>query len=221
MGVENPPECLAEPDEMIFENAPSEKYLSDAFSFRDDLKQAQFLLQAAESEVKAQQADFIPSFFVEGNYVHGDTDQLFYGDKNDWDVALKASYPLFTGFSNTADVEKAKSRLAEASAYLNRLKREIQVEVLTVYSDILTQQKVIKSIKDQVLASTANYEQITAQFNEGLASAVDVVDAQTALNESEQQLANAYYRLQIDQLRLKLATGILGRNIIKSNEQDS
>jgi len=76
-----------------------------------------------------------------------------------------------------------------------------------VYLDIKTQEKVLASLRDQVQSAQANYEQILAQFEEGLVSSVDVVDAQTALNEAELRLARAYYTYQLDQLRLRLATG--------------
>jgi outer membrane protein TolC len=43
---------------------------------------------------------------------------------------------------------------------------------------------------------------------------VDVVDAETALNEAELGLASAYYQLQLDHLSLQLATGAFLKDML-------
>ncbi len=220
LGTDLPPIGVKEPEERVFTNDPLATYIDKGLKYRTDIQSAELQVKAAESDVKAEQSDFIPDFFIEGSYVQSDTDALYYGDKNDWDVALKASYPLYTGHRNTSEVTKSKARLAETRANLKRLKQETKVKVRSVYYDILTQQKVITNIKDQVAAASANYQQVTAQFNEGVSSSVDVVDAETALNEAETQLARSYYRFQLDQLRMDLATGTLEKDLLNTNNQD-
>jgi len=220
LGTDNPPADIAEPEERIFTNDPLMTYTAKGLKFRTDIQSAQLQVKAAESNVKAEQSDFIPDFFIEGRYVQSDSEKLYYGDKNNWDVALKAAYPIYTGHRDSSEITKSKARLAETQANLKRLKQEAQVMIRSVYYDILTQQKVIKNVKDQVAAASANYQQVTAQFNEGLSSSVDVVDAETALNEAENQLARSYYRFQLDQLRMDLATGTLEEDLLNTNNQD-
>ena len=66
----------------------------------------------------------------------------------------------------------------------------------------------------QVKAAERNYQQVTAQFEEGLATAVDQVDAFTALNQAENQLANAHYTYQLNLIKLKLATGTFHKDAV-------
>jgi outer membrane protein len=214
LGIENAPLSVKEPEERTFGNDPPDTYIHNALKFRADVQQAQLLVKAAEYAVKAEKSDFIPDFSVRGSYVLGDTDELYYGDKDHWEVALTASYPLYSGNRDVSELLKSKAFLAESKSMLNRLKQEVRVTVRSVYFDIHTQQKVIKNIKDQVSAASANYQQVTAQFEEGLVSSVDLVDAQTVLNEAESQLAKSYYRLQIDQLRMDRAVGTLEMDIL-------
>jgi outer membrane protein TolC len=104
-------------------------------------------------------------------------------------------------------VKQARHRKSEIEAEYRRLERTVSTEIRSVYLDLKTQEKVIDSLEQEVKSATANYEQIVAQFNEGLVTAVDVVDAQTALNEAERRLSLAFYNYQLNLLRLRLATG--------------
>lgn len=213
LGINDPPPCVAQPEKRPPENISPDQYCQAAFDNRPDIQVAKASLTAARDSVKARRGSFLPSLFLQGSYVRSDTNQLFFSNYQDWNIALEATYPLFTGFRNTGELRRAKAAEKQTAAALTRLKQEIRVDVRSTCYEIQTQQKVIKSLQDQVQSATANYDQVTAQFKEGVASSVDVVDAQTVLNEAENRLANAYYQLQIDRVRLKLATGELGRDL--------
>ncbi|MFO8111695.1 MAG: TolC family protein [Desulfosalsimonadaceae bacterium] len=207
MGIPTPPDSVKEPETIEMEDATVDAYIEYAFQHRQDLLAAEKWLLAAESNVKAERRDFFPSLSVEGSYSMVDEDLVYEGDDYNWQAALVASLPLFTGFKNTADVAKARAAESEMQAAYNRAKQEIRLDVRQAYADIQTRKKMIRHLNDQVDSARANYEQVSAKFEEGLASTVDLVDADTALNEAELSMANVYYRLQLDHLSLKLATG--------------
>ncbi len=207
MGISTPPASVKEPETIETADATVDAYIEYAFQHRQDLLAAEKWLLAAESNVKAERRDFFPSLSVEGSYSLVDEDRIYDGDDYNWQAALVASLPLFTGFKNTADVAKARAQKSEMQAAYNRAKQEIRLDVRSAYVDIQTRKKMIRHLTDQVDAARAHYDQVSAKFEEGLASTVDLVDADTALNEAELSLANVYYRLQLDHLRLQLATG--------------
>ncbi len=207
MGIPTPPDSVKEPETIEKEDAAVDAYIEYAFKNRKDLLAAEKWLLAAESSVKAERRDFFPSLSLEGSYSLVDEDRIYYGDDYNWQAALVATIPLFTGFKNTADVAKARAAQSEMQAAYNRAKQEIRLDVRQAYADIQTRKKMIRHLTDQVDAARAHYDQISAKFEEGLASTVDLVDADTALNEAELSLANVYYRLQLDHLALQLATG--------------
>ena len=72
----------------------------------------------------------------------------------------------------------------------------------------------MKSLTDQYIFAKENYNSVSKQFDYGLASSLDVLDANTALLDSERQLANVMYLYQFSTLRLKRATGILLSTIL-------
>jgi len=214
MGVPEPPESLQEPESISEELMPLEQYVDLAFENRRDLQAAEEAFNAASEQVNAEQADFIPDFALQGRYSRANEDELYYGEDYVWDVSVIGSYPLFTGFRNRAEITRARAVKAEAVAGWRRLQQEIRVAVRSAYADIQTQKRVITSLEDQLESARANYRQVTAQFEEGLASAVDVVDAETALNEAERRLAITYYLYQLDRLNLRVATGTFAAGLL-------
>ena len=174
---------------------------------RRDLQQLAGTRQAAAMSLEAEKGDYWPRFSVEGAYSKTNEEDLYFGETEDWNISLVATYPLFTGFRDESEVKQARHRKSEIEAEYRRLERTVSTEIRSVYLDLKTQEKVIDSLEQEVKSATANYEQIVAQFNEGLVTAVDVVDAQTALNEAERRLSLAFYNYQLNLLRLRLATG--------------
>ncbi len=210
LGAQEPPDQLLSPDEVEFGDQMVQPYTELAFEKRRDLQELEETIQALDRRTRSEQADITwPEFSAQGSYTHTDQEELFFDEHDDWQVALKAEYPLFTGWRNTAEVSRARADQRAARARYERLRQAINAQVRSVYLDIRTQEKVIKSLEDQVESSRSNYEQTVAQFNEGLASSVDVVVAEADLNEVENRLANARFTYQLAQIQLKLATGTL------------
>jgi outer membrane protein len=214
IGLESVPGEITEPSEREFTPVPVSDLYQTAMEKRQDLHQAEKQVLVAEKRVDFEWADYFPNLSLEGQYTQTDEPDLFYGEHDDWQATLKLSYPLFTGWRTTAQVDKAKSGLMQANEALNRLKKEIRNQVRSVYLDIQTQKKVIEQIEEQVKAADRNYQQVTAQFEQGLVTAVDQVDAFTALNEAENRLAQAYYSYQLDQIRMELVMGTFQTDLL-------
>ena len=215
MGTEAVADSLEEPVERTFSSRPVAELFATALDNRQDYDQAAKQLQAAQQRVAFEKADFYPNLSLTGEYIRTDEDALFYGDDYNWEASLVLSYPLFTGWQTSAEVDRARSEKNQAEFSLSRLRKQIRTEVRSVYLDIQTQQKVIDQLRQQVATARRNYEQVTAQFEQGLLTAVDQVDAFTALNEAENRLAQAYYTYQLDLIRLELATGTFQEDLLK------
>lgn len=215
LGIESTPGSLVEPGEKSFAQAQIVDLYNKALKNRKDFKQAQKELQGRKENVSVEKADFFPRLSFTGQYTRTDEKGLYYGEYDDWRAALEVSFPLFTGWKNSADVDRAKAEKNKAEYSLARLRKQIRNEVRSVYLNILTQQKVIDQLGKQVQSAEENYRQVTARFQQGLVTAVDQIDAFTALTESENRLAQAYYTYQLDLIQLKLATGTFQNDLLE------
>ncbi len=220
MGMDTVSGPVTEPSEKTFTSVKVSELYQKALDQRPDYRQAKDQVRVAEQRVDFEQADYFPNLSLEGEYIRADDSAVFFGEREDWQATLKLSYPLFTGWRTSAEVDQAKSGLLEAKSMLRRLEKAIRTQVKSVYLDIQTQKRVIAQLKEQVKAARRNYKQVSAQFEQGLVTAVDQIDAFTALNEAENRLAQAYYTYQLDQIRLDLATGTFHPNLAAKEFSD-
>jgi outer membrane protein len=156
-----------------------------------------------------------PTLAVEGVYYKKDETRETSGLVKDSAYAgLRLIFPFFEGGLRVAEVQEADAKRRQVDYAYADLKKTIDVEVETAYLDHLTQKGLLKSLTDQYIFAKENYNAVSKQFDFGLASSLDVLDANTALLDAERQLANVIYLYQFSSLRLKRATGVLLSTIL-------
>jgi len=206
-------------DAFVIEGCPTmnvECLKDRAESERADLKALSVQKRIAEDQVTFAKGSYWPTVGVEGSYMKKDETRETGGLVKDSAYAgIRFSFPFFEGGLRVAEVQEAEARKRQVDYAYADLKKTIDVEVETAYLDHITQKGLLKSLTDQYTFAKENYNSVSKQFDFGLASSLDVLDANTALLESERQLANVIYLYQFSALRLKRATGILLSSIFK------
>ncbi|MGM0381850.1 MAG: TolC family protein [bacterium] len=213
MGIDKLQEDVKDIEEKEAVDEPVDEYYQLAFNNRRDLQAVQKTEKALAERLKSEQANYSPRVGLEGSYDYQDEGRV--GDEEEfWQVMLQASYPLFTGWRETAQINKVRSTFDQATARLEEKRRSVKIDVRSAFLEMQTEEKVISSARDQVEAARKNYEEIVARFEEGLVTSLDVSDAHDALSQAEQSLAASYYQQQLNILRLKLAAGVYKQELL-------
>ncbi len=207
LGLDRLPASPAERPAPTIPEAPREEYIRRAMENRRDLTKAREELRAARSNRLLEAGDYYPRLNLAGTYEWFPENERFHGTDEDWRVTLQASFPLFSGFREDAQLKQARARLRQARSRLERTRREVRVQVKSAHLDVQSQRKLVDTLRDQVAFARSNYRQVTAGFEQGVASSVDVVDAFTTLSEARSRLAAAVVNQQLQVLQLRLATG--------------
>jgi outer membrane protein len=177
---------------------------------RAELKALQIQQRIAEDQVAFAKGSYWPTLAVEGVYTKRDETHETGGLVKDSAYGgLRLSFPFFEGGLRVAEVQEAFAKKRQADYAYADLKKTVDVEVETAYLDHITQKGLLKSLTLQYAFAKENYNAVSKQFDFGLASSLDVLDANTALLDSERQLANVIYLFQFSALRLERATGVL------------
>ncbi|MFW6388923.1 MAG: TolC family protein, partial [Desulfohalobiaceae bacterium] len=129
--------------------------------------------------------------------------------------------PLFTGGERKAKLEQARSKKRQSRVSLARLEREVKTQVRSAYLDIQTREQIVQHLEEEVQAARSNYRQVLAQYEQGLATSVDLIDAQTAFSEAQSRLAQSRFGLNLDLIRLQFALGTLEKELVQSEEGQS
>ncbi|MFQ5480408.1 MAG: TolC family protein [Thermodesulfobacteriota bacterium] len=184
--------------------------IDTAYKNRLDLTQSALDKEIASMGVKKAWSGFLPSVRVDGTYIRRDrkpsTSFLL---KESISATAVVSYPLFEGGLRVAEYNEAKTKLRIEGLRLRALKKDIIVEVRQAFNDVKEKEAVIKSLARQLSFAKENYKMVFEQFKSGVATNVDVTDANTELLTADRSLMNARFDLELAVVELKYATGTL------------
>jgi outer membrane protein len=179
-----------------------------ALANRPELKSREVQAEMAETGIEIAKSAYWPVVTAEGTYLDTaqDPESDFTADDS-LSVGVTVSMPLYDGGTRRADVAEARARRRQSRLGIAATAKSIAVEVERVFLELKTHAGVLTSLKDQLRSSQENFRAVSRQFEYGLATSVDVMDANTVLVTSEKRLIESRYDFQLGLLKLKRATG--------------
>ncbi|MEW6584418.1 MAG: TolC family protein [Nitrospirota bacterium] len=186
----------------------------EAIRERSDLKSARLQELIAKDQVKYAKGSYWPTLSFEGVYLQREEEpsSSFFNDESTYGI-LRLEFPFFEGGLRKAEVGEAQARKMQARLSHDDLRKTVAIDVETAYLELKTQIGTLKSLEDQLKFARENYDAVSKQFTFGLATSIDVIDANTLLLESERQLIRAQYGYKLALLKLQRATGTLLKTV--------
>jgi outer membrane protein len=188
--------------------------IRQAMENRPDLARERINIEIARQGVKSARGTFLPSLNLQGRYDW--IDQSPSGSflvRRDRSALLVLNFPLFEGGTRIAELSQARSKVSEAE--LNRSLLENQIS-LQVRNDLLTLASItsaLQNLRDEVAFARDNFAMVSRQFAVGLATNIDVLDANATLNTAELQLANTMYDRELVILQVYRDIGIFTKKV--------
>jgi outer membrane protein len=201
---------LVEPAPQGAVDLTPEGLIEKALGERSDYIRLVLQEKAAYEGIEIAKAGYKPSLRFDGLYTVRDQNpqtDLFQEDSLSGTVTL--TYPLFEGFLRKAELTDAKSELREAELVRLGFKRDISVQVIEAINNVKAIDSLIESFRRQVAFAEEDYSMVFEQFKFGVATTLDVIDADTVLVSAQTSLASATYDLEIAKLNLKFVTGTI------------
>ena len=179
---------------------------------RPEIKEVSLNVLSAEKTVKLTKSSYYPSVSFTGNYSR-DTDDLFLSavtgeDPDIWTLTLQADWTLWEWGKRRDEVAASSARVAKARYLLNEIKDNIQLEVKDAYLSLREAEKNIQVAKTAVVQAEENYRMNEERYKQQVATATDVLDAQTLLTQARTNYFNALSEHNIAWARLERAMGI-------------
>lgn len=217
VGMEGEYELREDPDGEV--DIPSLDYLWElAIKERLDLKIRELDYRMAREYVRVAKGGNWPVISLSGVYSRTDQDpgaptlnrESIYSQ-------LTLQFPFFEGGLRQAEIREAKIREKQAELRIRDVIKAVKVEVEAAYLELMTQRSIIKSLEDQQKYASDNFNVISRQFEYGLASSVEVMDANTLLLSAQRKLAIAIFEERLCLMKLKRVTGILLKYLNSEN----
>ena len=189
--------------------------LARAAEFRSDLRQFALTEELRRTEMRLEQAAYLPEISVFGNYIVSAQDNgspSFFG-RGDGQSAtsralgLRVSVPIFQGLRRDARVDQKRASLREAQANSRQAARAARSQIRTISEGI---DEAYSRASAQALAvkrAERGFEIASAQYTEGLLSQLELTDAEVALRQTEFNYAQAVFDYLIARAQFDEATG--------------
>ncbi|MCE5211040.1 MAG: TolC family protein [Deltaproteobacteria bacterium] len=183
-----------------------------AMDGRTDLKSYDMQTKMAEQQVKYARGAFWPNVGLFAVYNRADQSPIgstFNRESVFGGVSL--SFPFFEGGLRIAEYKEARARERQARLAYDDFKKSVDIELKAACLDLDTLKGSLKFLEDQQTFAKDNYNAVMKQFENGLATSLDVMDANTLLLTADRNLAEALYNYQVAYLNVKKSSGTLLR----------
>jgi multidrug efflux system outer membrane protein len=163
---------------------------SELLTHRPDIRAAEQRLRSAQANIAAARAAFFPRISLTAGLGLASTElgDLFQGNSGTWNFAPQMVLPIFDGGRNKANLSLAEVR---SDIAITAYEKTIQIAFREV-ADALSARATLSdeiAAQDAVRASqAARLELAQARYKNGIASYLDVLDAERELFAAEQQL---------------------------------
>jgi outer membrane protein, multidrug efflux system len=163
---------------------------SDVLVRRPDVLAAEHQLMAANAEIGAARAAFLPAISLTGNFGTESTQLsgLFKGGSRAWTFSPQISVPIFAGGANVANLQATK--LARDTA-VAQYEKAIQTAFREVADALVARGTLDDQLAAQqglVTASTVAYRLADMRYRGGVDSYLSALVAQVSLYSAQQQL---------------------------------
>lgn len=192
------------PEEVAYEEA----YLKSMKS-RPEIRQYEAQEAANKNYIEIQKADTRPSIYASWDYYSRSHAAL--GTQRGWNdynvIGVTVSWPIFDGWAAKARVEQAIVDLKETQLTKEKTRRDIELELKNAYISLKDAIGKIQSTEASVAVYKDNLEGIKQKYQKGIASFLDLDDAQTSYNVASYNKKEAIYDYIIAKASFEKAQG--------------
>lgn len=209
-------------DTVIHISAPQD--LDESIALRPELRLLQSQVDAAKEQIKVTRADILPSVALMGSY-------MFYGnekikgytqdaagnnvpftnkiDDNFGMVALTVNVPLFHWGEGLKKIRKAKYELHNAQLDLQKNTRLLSIEARQAVQNVTDGYNMVETARLGDQQGQENLRVMTEQYQNGLCTLTDLLDAQTQWQQAQSNLIEAQTQYKIYETEYLRVTGKL------------
>ncbi len=189
-----------------------------AIASREEYRKAVLNQTVAAENITIVKGAHYPQIYAEGALRYKGADPSTIDEGRIYYGGLRLEVPIFEGGLMKAQVSEARSKLRQAELSAALLRRSIESDVYEAYVNLETITTVLKTVRQQYEDARDNFAAVESLFAEGLASSLQLIDAQQTLLVTEREYVSVLYEEQVTILRLQRVAGLLGKPDIGAKE---
>ena len=180
-----------------------------------DIKIAELELTQSEKDIEISEADLKPTatLSLERSYTY-DLSSTY--DEREKDV-LKAtvSWPFYSGGKKRSKINKSSNITSRKRLLLEDAIKTNETNVSSAWSSLEASKGFLNSVRAQVRAAKIANEGISAEYERGSRTTLDVIQSNSLLLSAQISLANSERNYLLSQYSLLKAAGLLNKEYLK------
>ena len=173
---------------------------------RADVVAAGFGLDAARADVRRARSTYLPRVNSFARYDWNSPNRLYGGDRN-WTAGILASWSPFGGASEIADVQGSAARESGARAHSEAAQANARLDAEQTRTTLAVALTRLAIAERAVAQSVEAHRIVGRKYDGGLATVVELLDAQTAETQSALAFTQARYAVIVSAAERRRAVG--------------
>lgn len=209
--IDAPIEALAPVDTAVPQagvaRMPPDALVARAVDAREDLAAASKRVELQEALAQEPLWRWVPSLNLTAQYQKASEAGRF-GRPDDWFAQISASWVIFDGLERFADREEQLALLRIARLNREQSRRRVALEVRAALVSLQSAEAAVRQAEVGARVARQNAQETSTLYQQGLARAIEVADANLRLFEAEVALAREQYTRALAWLDLRAALGL-------------
>lgn len=200
---------FADPDTTVFAVVDARA----ALRVRPDLQAARLTIDLQDKAVAIARGDMLPTLSAGMTFAYAGNFDAFGYTASDWSrywvADLSLTFPIFSGFKNTASYRQAKIDYAKAKTDHRKAEDSAVIEIEENSMNLRVAIRQIESQRLNVEEAGRAVEIAGNLYRNGRSTQLEVLDAQLAFEVARTNLTSALYQGNIAEVSLRKSLGLL------------
>jgi len=180
-----------------------------------DIKIAKFDLVQSEKDLSISKSDLAPTATLSLERSHAEDISSTYDEREKDVLKATVSWPFYSGGKKFSTIKKNSNLMTRKRLLLDDVVRTNETNVTSVWSSLDSSKSFLNSVKAQVRAAQIANDGITAEYQRGSRSTLDVIQSNALLLSAQISLANSEKNYLMAQYNLLKAVGLLNSQYLK------
>jgi outer membrane protein TolC len=195
--------------------ALSEQVVSEALLNRTEIRQSHTDLEKSGAALSLAKAGYLPTVGAFASYQLNAKDAPFSSDNDAWTAGVSLKWSIFDGFRSNSERTRALSGESAAREMLESTTKEVKYQLRESYLRREEADKRLVVAIHSVADAEETVRLLAKRYDNSLATMVELLDAQTALNQARANLIESEAGFALAGGRVYFMTGTFVKEMLK------
>ncbi len=193
----------------------SDQIINEALLNRVEIKQSHTDIEKSDAALRLAQSEYLPTVGAFASYQLNAKEAPFTSDNEAWSAGISLKWQIFDGFRTNSERRRALSGQSAAREILESTAKEIRYQLKESYIRRTEAGKHLEIAGNVVQDAEETVRLLTKRYENSLATMVELLDAQTALNQARANLVETRAGYALAGGRVYYMTGTFVKEMLK------